>query len=97
MAGVQELAAVVVEIIRGRIEQGGPVEDPRIYHPPFGALVSWPVRDFLQQDTEDGRQPLDPALQSLCDAQQLPSRRMLRGLPRLPISCLDRFARKNAD
>ena len=84
VAAVLELAVVGVDIIRGRIEQGWTRGRPA----DLRTLVSWPAGDFLQQDTEDRRHPLDPALQSLCDALQLPSRRTLRGLPRLPISCL---------
>ena len=84
VAAVLELAVVRVDIIRGRIEQGWTRGRPA----DLRTLVSWPAGDFLQQDTEDRRHPLDPALQSLCDALQLPSRRTLRGLPRLPISCM---------
>ena len=57
----------------------------RRYQSPFAATATYRRENrpgLLITGHRRGRQPLDPARQSFCDARQLFSRRTLRGLPR---------------
>ena len=62
-----------------------------VERPPGGGVAGGFVNNRTQ---EEGRQPLDPARQSFCDARQLFSRRTLRGLPRPSIHRLTGTARE---